>query len=270
MRTTFFAWVSLVLVVFGGTGVSSPAAAQERPDRGHVFNAEGNEALAFRCVPVDQTIIECEFAQTMVTKMAKPEDLPEVLRKARESFPHEKKLSPEDCKKFAEAGELIDDVLAGRKVPPKADAVSKIDPRERVAMRAQMAASLKLCAEWSEVNYLAAVSLLHERECETCTISTHTFNLRMRRQYAGVGVPKWVTVAEPAGPCGVISVDRFEADETTSTRKWNYFSRKIATIKTGKQFGRPCAEYDETEEAFNWLWPDANRRDCTYLKFSPI
>jgi len=78
-------------------------------------------------------------------------------------------------------------------------------------------------------------------------------------------------VSEPYGVCGLVQLDRFEREESSTGGLffWNYYAKKSITNKKGKTLlGVKCSVMDENEYEYNWRQPDPKYMGCEYIEHS--
>lgn len=180
--------------------------AELAPKMGFLYNTKETGSLTYSCELDSAKALHCEFVQVAVRKKAKPSDLDETIRKAREEYRSGTVLSGgcETAKQFS-------DVLDGRVPAPKPEYIAKLTAVERRDLAATIGATLKFCSPKSEDAYLVLTRQLHNREERTCVIASHTFRQTFQLvddQASGKNV--WVTKSAPDGACGVVQLSRFE------------------------------------------------------------
>ena len=258
--------VSIIICLIGALNT----LAGDVPDMGLLYNTKETHSLVFRCQQNSENVLICEFTQTAVRKKAKPEDLKSSLDKARAEFRNGVKFSPEECKTYSQLLEVFE----GRKKPPKGeDKINKMSTIEKKDIIESMKAMTKFCKDKTETNYLKLIHLSHEKDMRTCQVSSNTFKQTFRYIQDNVsGVGTWVTKGEPAGPCGLVQLSRFEPEQTKGVPFvfWKYTARKAVTNPQGFIApGVSCKGLDESEYLYDWRSKE-HQLSCDYIEFSVL
>lgn len=283
MIRNIFYFLSLAICVIS----SAAFAGDEYPTTGIVYNTKEDSSITYDCNKLNGNILECDFVQTSVRKKAKAKDLPEKLLEAKKQLPDAiKEISSE---KSCEWMAVILSVLEGKATPEQAaenapkGAIS--DKEQFIQGMNEMSASKKgdllastvalndFCETKSEKSFLNITKMEHEKAIRTCNVSSNPFKQTFKwvEDYYGKGA--WVVDAKPSGPCGVVQLDRFEADVTNSKLVfWKYIAKKAITNPKGEMLlpGLTCGDLDQDEYPYDWKNERDTKLGCEYIEFSPI
>ena len=269
-------------------GYSFPVfAGNDYPTTGMVYNTKEDSSITFNCTKTTDKFLDCDLVQTAVRKKTKASDWSKKLAEAKKQMPDaikdiskdkicdwvgstvqvlEGKLTPEQAAENAPKGAISDKkgFIKGMK---------EMSDSKKQEMHDTMSALDEFCRTKSEESYLKIAKLEHEKEMRTCTVGSNPFKQRFKwvGDYAGKGA--WVVDAQPSGPCGVVQLDRFEADKTDSKLVfWKYIAKKAITNPKGELFlpGMTCADLDQDEYPYDWKNERDSKLGCEYIEFSPF
>lgn len=270
--TTFWARTCWGIAAIAAAAFEALAADSSAPSIGLLYNTTENHSLTYDCKRTGQVLM-CDFIQTAVRKQGKPEDLPEILAKARQAFKAgEAKIPASECNVARE----IVAVLQGKKSAPAANWEQTITKTQRADGETAGRLMIAFCEKPTEENALNLARFEHERDCRTCSVSALTFKQSFRQVRDDMtGKAIWVTVQErPDGPCGIVQLSRFVSETPTpdipSFVVWKYTARKAITNPDGTlQLGISCRDLDQGEYLYDWKDKD-RQLGCDYIKFSPL
>ncbi|OOZ42998.1 hypothetical protein [Solemya velum gill symbiont] len=255
-------------VCFCLTDISS-ALADDAPTTGFLYNTKETHSIQYQCELNNRDILDCEFTQTAVRKKGKPEDLDVSLKQAREEFKSGVKIPAEECKLYTG----LVDILEGRKKPPNEQGFSEITDINRADLLKTSKAMKNFCTSKKEEDFLNFVRLIHEKDLRTCKVSSHTFKQSFKMVQDNLsGVGSWVAQGEAEGPCGIVSLSRFEPERLKdySLVLWKYISRKAVTNPKGELLpGASCKNLDESEYIYDWRSKE-HSLGCDYIEFSVL
>ncbi len=266
---------------------SQAFAADEHPTTGIIYNTKEDSSITYNCTKMQSVGLECEFVQTAVRKKTKVGDLKKKLEEAKKQLPDAlKELSSE---KSCDWLSIMLSVMEGKETPEQAAknapkgaisdkqhfirSMKEMSPSKKQDLLASLRLVDEFCKTKSEESYLKIAKLDHEKEMRTCTVSSNPFkqNFKWVEDYSGKGT--WVVDAKPSGPCGVVPLDRFEADRTDSKLVfWRYVARKAITNPKGELWlpGITCDGLDQNEYLYDWKQERDDKLGCEYVEFSPI
>lgn len=257
MKQSIFVLASLLVA-------TSALGQEDRPTVGRLDNTVDRSSLEYTCtLTSNQNEISCSFAQVMVSKAAKPDDLQKNIDDAIEQF-RERHEKPETCKLFEDLLAVLD----GK--PSAADAemaahLSKLNQQEKVDTKRLFTAFLNLCRQPDAANATELARIIHEQDMRTCRISTHQFTQVFRR---AVPSKTWSVVSEPTGDvftahCGIVNLSRFEQ----APRGWEYYSRKAVTNPNELTLGGKCSEVLDEREYKYERGGEKYQMGCDYISF---
>lgn len=258
---SLLACVAIASLIFSSSGL-----AQDRPRYGILHSATETSSLTYDCKDVSGGLLECRFVQVRVSKVAKPEDRGKALARAKEEFPT---FKPDpDCGSYQD----MLDILDGKKPSPKPEALTKLaslSKVERDDMKALFAGMAAVCRRPTLDNFIKVMEFAFDKECRTCKVSSSEFSQRFKRE----GPSTWTVVAEKSGECGVVRLDRFEAEGGGSRPMFfTYFARKAVSNPRGTSMGVPCSVLDEAEQKYDWKGETlfgGKYVGCDYVVFAP-
>lgn len=254
----------------GGTlmlGAMSVQAA-DAPTSGLLYNTSESHSMVYRCRLDQSTSLECEFTQTAVRKKAKPAELGQKLKQAREEFRGATEIPEEQCPEWKE----VVDVLEGRKKPPRSARLNEMPTIQRKEVLAMTKAFSEFCTTKSVESFLKVVRLGHEKDVRTCLVSAHVFKQSFRFVQDDLsGKGSWVARGSPDGPCGIVELSRFEPESPKGKLVfWNYIARKAVTNPEGSFApGVSCKGLDESGYLYGWKSKE-HALGCDYIEFSPL
>lgn len=278
----------VILFAIVATTYASPVlAGDEYPTTGMVYNTKEDSAITYNCTKMHTGALECEFVQTAVRKKTKASDWSKKLAEAKKQMPDaikdiekdkvcvwlgstvqvlEGKLTPEQAADTAPKGAISDKKAFIKGMKEMSDS-------KKQEMHDTMSALDEFCKTKSEESYLKIAKLEHDKEMRTCTVGSNPFKQKFKwvADYAGKGA--WVVDAQPSGPCGIVQLDRFEADKSDSKLVfWKYIAKKAITNPKGELFlpGMTCADLDQNEYPYDWKNERDNKLGCEYIEFSPF
>jgi hypothetical protein len=282
MKNIFY-FFSLAICVIS----SAAFAGEEYPTTGIVYNTKEDSSITYDCNKLSSGVLECDLVQTSVRKKAKIKDLPEKLLEAKKQLPDAIKeiASEESCELTA----VILSVLEGKSTPEQAaenapkgaisdkqqfiKGMNEISASKKDDLLASIAALNDFCETKSEKSFLNITKIEHEKAIRTCTVSSNPFKQTFKwvEDYSGKGA--WVVDAKPSGSCGIVQLDRFEADVTNSKLVfWKYIAKKAITNPKGEMLlsGLTCGNLDQDEYPYDWKSERDTKLGCEYIEFSPI
>lgn len=265
-RIGYLIVVSIIVWLIGASNV----LAEDAPDMGFLYNTKETHSLVFQCHKSTDNMLECDFTQTAVRKKEKPDDLKASLNQARDEFRNGVKFTSEECKSYSD----LLDILEGRKKPPKEEGLKNITEIEKRDLIESMKAMTQFCKDKTEENYLKLIRLNHDKNMRTCQVSSNTFKQTFRYIQDNVsGKGTWVTKGDPAGPCGIVQLSRFEPEQPKKgfpITFWKYIARKAITNPQGSIApGALCKELDESEYLYDWRSKE-HQLSCDYIDFSAL
>ncbi len=220
-----------LLVIVGGIWLlcTSSAFAGELPSSGIVFNTIEASSLVYFCKKSQDNSLDCEFTQTKVRKKAKAEDLKSYLDKYLKIF---RSWDKKDRSPSGDDISLVKDFyeeLQGRKKAPNKemqDYIKNLSELEKKDLLKSADAVLALYNNLTEENFLNTKRVDHDKETRTCIASSNPYKQSFRLVLDDVsGARSWVANGEPAGPCGIVQLSRFELDKLD----WNYIAKRVVT-----------------------------------------
>lgn len=255
--------------LIGGTMLyAMPLSAQDAPTTGLLYNTRESSSITYYCRQVQGGLLSCEFTQTAVRKQAHPSELEAVLTRAREAFRTGERPSADQCKSNVE----MLDILDGRKKAPK-QWLEQTSDLAKSDVRRFIEAMSQYCKSPTEENYLGIARLVHERETRTCNVSAHTFEQTFQLLLNTNGRATWVNRSTPEGSCGIVQLNRFEAEQPTNTKLlfWSYIARKAVTNPQGtvELSNLSCKGLDESEYLYDWRSRELPL-GCDYINFTAL
>jgi hypothetical protein len=246
------------------------AVAQDAPSVGLMHNASESHSITYRCEPVRNGQLNCEFVQTAVRFKSTLAKLPEAIYNASKQFKTEQPPSAQDCALFKD----ILDIIEGRKVAPKPEAIGAMTPVVKQDALRSAKLFLTYCAKPTEENYLALTRFTQDKDRRTCNVSSFSFKQTFRQAEPGNKVSAWVTQSTPDGPCGFVQLSRLEPEETkigqSTFVNWKYIARKAITNPNGELVpGTKCSGFDENPYLYDWRSKE-NQMSCDYIVFTPL
>lgn len=244
--------------------------AEEAPTLGLLYNMQESNSLTYRCEPVRAGQLTCDFVQTAVRFKATIAQLPSVIKRARQQYRSEKPPTAQDCGTFRE----IADVLEGKKVAPKPEAVVAMSQVERADGLRSTKLLVAYCDKPTEENLVAMVTAGHSKDRRTCQASSHTYKQSFRLAAEASGRPVWLAQSNPEGPCGIVQLSRFEPEETkigtSKFTNWKYIARKAITNPSAELLpNAKCSVLDEAPYTYDWRSKE-HQMSCDYIEFSPL
>jgi hypothetical protein len=248
------------------------STAAEFPTSGLLYNTKEASSLRFECRK-DGDRLSCDFVQVSIRRKVDPTTLADALAKARDEFSKANKdeFRVGECSKWAEVAKAlktgetpkgVDDAKAFMDEMRTMTVVEKRDLIEMMNLFGQ------LCKTPSVDNYLAFAKHQFDRDSRTCLVSSNSYHQEFKRVEQSM---VWVVVQDaPLGECGVVNVNRFEAEKSkySNTFDWKYFAKKIVTNKSGQVFlGLSCSSLDEGEYLYDWRSRD-RQLGCDYISLS--
>ncbi|MDD2325625.1 MAG: hypothetical protein PHW63_06460 [Alphaproteobacteria bacterium] len=285
-KLPFLFLCAVVLLIFLPI-FSASALDEKHPTNGIIYNTVENSSLTYECSLSSQKDLECQFVQVSVRKKAKPEDLLKKIEIAKKQFPDAvKELKDKDCELFY----VLREISEGKITPEQAlektqkglisdkekfvSSMKDLSQSKREDMRRNMENLSIFCKNRSEENYLQIAKSEHDKETKTCLISANHFSQKFNwvSDYGDKSHGAWVVENKPEGPCGVVRLDRFEADKAIgSITLWNYSARKAITNPKGKALPTfSCSDMDQNEYPYSWEKVRDYKLGCEYIDFSPI
>lgn len=245
---------------------TTAALPQDAPSSGIIFNESENISLTYSCTQSNDSRLSCEFVQTSVRLKARAADLPGVLAAAKEQTG--KQQDAGGCRILR----TLRDVLEGKALVPKPEALTKITPTQRRDLSAMAKAGLAICASPTEANYIAFAKIEHDKSARTCVVSSNTFQQSFKSLPSGKS-KAWVVESSASGDCGAVRLDRFEYEDAKSSVSgigfWNYIAKKAITNPNGKLMGNlSCSQMDQAEYIYRWK-TDERQVSCDYIEFKP-
>lgn len=254
------------------------------PTKGLIYNTTEDSSLTYNCTKLQSGFLECEFVQTSVRKISKPEDLKKKIEQAKTQFPDAvKEYSSE---KVCESTNTYLDILEGKITPEQAAhtvlkseindeqeftrGMKEMSKSKKDDLQEILRASNEFCNTHSEESYLKLTQLQINKEMRTCAVSSNFFKQTFRwvsDSTSGVGA--WVVDGKTEGPCGIIQLSRFELDNKHTF--WKYYAKKATTNPKGTVLpGISCSNIDEHEYLYDWKTDRDYKLGCEYIKFSPL
>lgn len=246
--------MNIRLAVLAGLLLPCIALAQSadlarHPTIGTVYSLQEKGYAHYQCRLDQQERLHCDFQETSIAQSPGLEDT---------------RKSNEDLIRQFEAGEIpfneeecsgLDEMRAGQTSPDAlAELLAIVDAFEAI------------CEEQTVESVRRLTQLTEAIEARTCRVRSQTYNQSFKETSPG----NWTNVAEPHGPCGVVSLDRFErSDQVTESGLtfWNYFAEKKVSTPRGMDGDVVnCSVIDETRYEFVWQRTD-HVMDCRYIKF---
>jgi hypothetical protein len=255
--------VRAIVVIVASVIAFDLARSQEFPSTGIVYNTIDAASIVHRCNLTDKLTMDCDFTQTAIRRKLSASEAAQKLAEAKAEFTAKPtSVSQEECAQY----ETMLMVLQGKKPAPDMQGLAKLTGRVKSDVMVIANQFVSFCRDPSLDNWLKIVSTSLDRDKRTCTISSNAFNQKFRRSDAY----NWTVVSQPYGPCGIVQLDRFEADKTKEGPTfWNYFARKAVTNPNADAGLLSCKMLDEREYKYQWQKrnPDFS---CDYVEFSPI
>ena len=256
MRFLFF--------VFSFLAAVQSTSAGEAPSVGILYNTSDRASLTFDCRSSGHEKLSCEFVQTSVRRKLNPVELAGKLELARVEFSEKKAgFSEEECQ---HATTLLG-ILEGKHKPPVGADFSQLSETDRSYAVSLSKAITRFCSDKTLENYIKVSRVEYEKQTKTCLIASNSFKQVFSKAASGA----WIVEAQRTGDCGVVRLDKFEADESNGIKFWNYTSRKAVTNPkaTFGLFGLSCSGLDEREYLYSWRKKDPEF-SCESVEFSPI
>jgi hypothetical protein len=255
--------ISVVVGVATSVAAFGVAQSQEFPSTGIVYNTIDTASIVHRCNLTDKLTMDCEFTQTAIRRKLSAEDATKKLAEAKAEFAAKPpSVSQTECAQY----ETMSMILQGKKAAPDMQGLSKLTGRMKSDALLIMNQFVAFCRDPSIDNWMKIVSTSIDRDKRTCSVSSNSFSQKFRRSDTST----WTVVSQPYGPCGVVQLDRFEADKTKEGPTfWNYFARKAVTNPNADAGLLSCKMLDEREYKYQWQKRDPEF-SCDYVEFSPI
>jgi len=257
----------LVLTFF-----SSSAISQSAPSIGFLYNTKEAHSLAYDCSLKSKDVLECEFTQTRIRKKLGQAKLSSELENARVAFPELLKEMDNDCP----ASEYDLEIIEGKRQSDNEEMrtyIFSITPLERKDLRDGAKAYREACSKKTLESYMALKRTELDIENRTCIANSVRFNQTFGLVQDGATSTKtWVVKSEPAGPCGMVQLSRFELEKKNKDnyKEWSYVAKKVITNKHGQLMpGMMCTDLDETE----YIYSPKSRKHalgCDYIEFEPL
>jgi hypothetical protein len=251
------------MIIAASTATFDVALAQEFPATGITYNTIDAASMVHRCNLADKVTMNCEFTQTSIRRKLSAEDAAKKLIAAKAEFTSKPPtVNHTECAQY----ETMSQVLQGKKTAPDMQALVKMTGRMKSDGLILVNQFVAFCRDPSMDNWMKIASTGIDRDKRTCLISSNAFNQKFRRSDANT----WTVISQPFGPCGVVQLDRFEADRTKDGPMfWNYFARKAVTNPNADAGLLSCKMLDEGEYKYQWQKRDPDF-SCDYVEFSPI
>lgn len=252
-----------IVMALASAAAIDAALAQEFPATGIVYNTIDAASMIHRCNLTNQITMDCDFTQTSIRRKLSAEEAAQKLAEARAEFTAKPtSISPSECAQ----SETLLLILQGKKTAPNAQQFSKLTGQTKSDLVRMTGQFVAFCRDPSLDNWMKIISTGLDKDKRTCSISSNSFNQKFRQSNANT----WTVVSQPFGPCGVVQLDRFEADKGQSgITFWNYFARKAVSNPNANLGSLSCKMLDEREYKYQW-----QRRDpefsCDYVEFSAI
>ena len=260
----FLKAASAAVMALVGAAAFDAALAQDFPSTGMVYNTIDTSSIVHRCNLTDKFTMDCEFTQTSIRRKLSAEDAAKKVAEARAEFTAKPStVSQTDCAQY----ETMSLILQGKKAAPDMQGFSRMTARAKADALLIVNQFVTFCRDPSIENWMKMISSGLDKDKRTCSISSNTFTQKFRQSDAST----WTVVSQPNGPCGVVQLDRFEAEKTKSTGAafWNYFARKAVTNPNANVGILSCKMLDEREYKYQWQKRDPDF-SCDYVEFSPI
>lgn len=251
------------LTLVGGVIAASSAIAEDIPRTGILYHTTENSSLVFSCKSVSFDRINCEFNQTSVrTKLTEAEAAEKIAQERQQYAAKPEAMSKDVC----ELATALDDMLSGRKQAPKKEELASMRTQTKKEIQAFTDAALKFCRQPSMDNYLNLIRLEYGKQTKTCSVSSTAY----KQTLSLADTNNWAVIPEATGDCGVIQLDRFEADKSHGITFWNYVARKVVRNPNARAAtGLKCSVFDQNEYRYSWKKRDIDL-NCEHIEFSPI
>jgi hypothetical protein len=229
-----------------------------------VYNTIDASSMVHRCNLTDRVTMDCEFTQTSIRRKLSTEDAAKKLAEARAEFTTKPSaVSQTECAQY----ETMSLILHGKKAAPDMQGFSKMTARMKSDALLIVNQFVAFCRDPSIDNWIKIISAGLDKDKRTCSISSNSLYQKFRQSDANT----WTVVSQPYGPCGVVQLDRFEADKAkpAGATFWNYFARKAVTNPNADVGALCCKMLDEREYKYQWQKRDPEF-SYDYVEFSPI
>jgi len=245
------------------------------PTTGIVYGVMENRSLTFDCKESGRDLIACNFTIAGISKkLTEDKANAKILEEMKEYESRMEEFSKEN--EGCSQAKLIVNVIEGKAEPPDPvvwkKSMSTKNQREIDDVKSNMESLINLCNKPTKNNYRKFISTQIIKDSKTCNLHSQNYQQTFKRvQDFDEKTEIWAVVSEPYGVCGLVQLDRFEREESSTEGLffWNYYAKKFVTNKKGQTLlGTKCTDLDENEYEYNWRSPDPKYMGCEYIEYS--
>ena len=233
-------------------GASQVAAGNGHPTTGLVHHKQENSALQYDCV-LQGEILECEFAQTRVSRMETPSGSGKPKTRPKRVYFGGKGPSTQECNGYQQLISALKNGqapngLGQEKFEEGLAWFASVDGQDFQAVTSFFS---EYCSRSSPKGVIRVVRPRHHQKPQACSVSTRRFSRQFKR------LPEsdiWVAEEAASGACGVTHQDRFvPAISGTGNSVWTYVARTTVNNKSGITHGnRKCTNFIAGEVKYDW------------------
>ena len=259
------AWITC-LALLGSAGVAF-SNEKNAPGVGILYSQAEAASLTYDCEPARDQNVTCQITRREIKPKAKPEDLEQILAKAKARFPTEKPMPATECKDLA----LGIEILEGKSSQAPNPEWKALPESRKVVTLKSLKTLHAACKQHNLENYLAVAKAQHEVNQGICVIRSHTYERKFKRLPTSDGSNVWSSQEAPEGSCGIFDIEVFEVGKELTTAKhklWNFsIKRVMSNPKSEFVTGVPCSDFAQADQRFSWASKEYPL-SCTTVEFS--